>query len=307
MNRNQFVVRLLLFFIVAGLVFGGIFYIVRSRTVPERYLARRTAEAEEASREIPSGFYRGTLAAGTFQGKGHFEFRTGETYTGDWNNGVPQGEGVFQYKNDGVYKGHFLDGMRSGKGDFTWPDGSLYQGNWENDKLSGEGSLTFPDGLVLSGTFAGNGLLKGWLHGKNKDGEYAFGVFANQRISSVKLTTNLQVQYSGAYKDRALSGQGTVTFPNGDQYTGLLVNGEKEGRGRYVWAKSGSVYEGLWHKDKMHGEGVYYYRGEKFRERLTGKFANDRPSGTCEYYDAYSARYVTVWSKGKCTKITRKK
>jgi hypothetical protein len=307
MTKKQFLIKQTLIFLAIGAVFGSIFFVVRNHTNPGKYLEQRKAEANEGYKEMRSGAYLGDLVAATFQGKGRFEFRSGETYTGEWSQGFPHGEGMFYYNNAGIYKGRFADGMRSGNGTFTWPEGFVYQGNWRSDKPSGEGTLASPEGLVLVGTFDGNGQIEGWLQGKNQDGEFGLRVIASRLTSSVKVAAKSGQHYEGTYQNETLSGQGTVTYPNGDKYIGDLVNGVKEGQGRYIWAKNGSVYSGAWQKDKMNGAGVYYYDGNVTLEKLSGKFVNNYPSGTCLYTDKYSVTYTTVWSKGKCTKVSRKK
>ena len=53
-------------------------------------------------------------------------------------------------------------------------------------------------------------------------------------------------------------GQGTVTFPEGDNYEGDWENGEKHGQGTYIF-QDGDKYVGEWNNGKKHGQGTYTY------------------------------------------------
>ena len=73
---------------------------------------------------------------------------------------------------------------------------------------------------------------------------------------------------------------GEITYPNGDVYDGVLVDGKKEGYGKMTYA-NGDVYNGPWVNDKKEGptdgsmayaDGSHYY----------GKWLNDLKSGKGE-------------------------
>jgi len=92
-------------------------------------------------------------------------------------------------------------------------------------------------------------------------------------------------KYFGEVKDGKAHGQGTFSWPNGNEcsgewkndfiyrgtclfdgnkYTGEFKNNEAIGKGKYV-NKNGSVYEGDFEKDKFHGKGVFTYPdGKKY-------------------------------------------
>jgi hypothetical protein len=53
----------------------------------------------------------------------------------------------------------------------------------------------------------------------------------------------------------------TITYPNGDIYTGTVTNGMKNGQGRLEY-NNGDVYEGNFENDMKHGHGIMrYYNG----------------------------------------------
>ena len=77
-------------------------------------------------------------------------------------------------------------------------------------------------------------------------------------------------------------------FPFGN-YTGQIKDGERNGKGCFIWTKEdskGHVYEGDWKNDKMHGKGMYSfgnyksYNGDWFEGDMHGK-------GIMRYTDGY--------------------
>jgi hypothetical protein len=56
-----------------------------------------------------------------------------------------------------------------------------------------------------------------------------------------------------------VTGEGKVTFKNGDVYEGGFVNGVYEGHGKLTWTrdKVTYTYEGAFKKGKYDGEGVF--------------------------------------------------
>lgn len=57
-----------------------------------------------------------------------------------------------------------------------------------------------------------------------------------------------------------LTGSGTVTYNSGEVYTGDILNGKFNGRGRMTYGQNGksvSFYDGEWRNGVQHGRGVY--------------------------------------------------
>ncbi len=128
--------------------------------------------------------------------------------------------------------------------------------------------------------------------------------------------------YNGIYKGELLNGmahgQGTLTFNNGDVYTGAFSKNEIDGNGTYIWKNgdtysgefsmgkregqgirnfiNGNVYTGTFVDGKMMGEGTLtlndgtLYSGNSDWEKITG-------SGTVTYPDG--SKYSGDFAKGK--------
>jgi hypothetical protein len=114
------------------------------------------------------------------------------------------------------------------------------------------------------------------------------------------------------------SGFGTFVWANGDKYTGEWAGGAMYGKGKMVWAHSGSIYEGQWEAGRMHGYGVKrtdeseydgqwcdgccsghgvktFVRGDRY----DGQFYNDEREGFGEYRWAEGDRYIGMWFEGR--------
>ena len=76
-----------------------------------------------------------------------------------------------------------------------------------------------------------------------------------------------------------------ITYPDGSQYTGQVVNGKPSGQGRIQWA-NGDTYEGQWRNEQPHGRGKKtfldgsIYEGEFARGQQQGKGQLIYPDGT---------------------------
>lgn len=104
--------------------------------------------------------------------------------------------------------------------------------------------------------------------------------------------------YHGECVGTAITGQGTMIFPNEGLYSGGFLNGEKHGDGTFLW-NDGPRYIGQWANDQMNGDGIYYYNSG-MTQKLVGTFSNNLPDGSMKYYDEAGVCYDTVWSQGVC-------
>lgn len=74
----------------------------------------------------------------------------------------------------------------------------------------------------------------------------------------------------GYWRADVLHYKGRIIQLNGDVYEGDIVNGKKEGRGRYTCREIKSEYEGEWKADKKDGEGVELFSDNG--SQYTGSF-----------------------------------
>lgn len=66
-------------------------------------------------------------------------------------------------------------------------------------------------------------------------------------------------EYKGEVdKNGEPSGFGIFHWPNGDVYEGYFLCHKREGRGRMLFA-DGTIYDGDWEDDLMHGKGKYFW------------------------------------------------
>ena len=85
---------------------------------------------------------------------------------------------------------------------------------------------------------------------------------------------------SGAAKNQNEQPQSDINFKRveydgGDVYEGYLLNGKRNGHGKYIWA-NGDVFDGEWHDGKKHGRGTYTWAvGDTYE----GEWKNDKRCG----------------------------
>jgi len=165
-------------------------------------------------------------------------FKTAQSYQGDWENNQKHGYGVQTYADGRKYEGEWSRGKRSGDGVLWIPAGKnklrkFYTGGWLNDKRHGRGTCFYGKGEVYQGDWDGD---KRHGHGQMK---YESGDL-----------------YLGEWANDLRNGQGTLTKANGDSYEGGWLVDNREGSGSYFYAATGKVFVGEW-VDDMPKAGVY--------------------------------------------------
>ena len=66
-----------------------------------------------------------------------------------------------------------------------------------------------------------------------------------------------------------------MTYKNNDLYSGSWKDGEKDGKGTYVFEKTGQKYQGIFMKGQMISGEWIYPNGTNYR----GNFDNNKPKG----------------------------
>ncbi|MEW6601981.1 MAG: hypothetical protein AB1499_13495 [Nitrospirota bacterium] len=90
-------------------------------------------------------------------------------------------------------------------------------------------------------------------------------------------------------------GQGTMKWPNGDEYTGDWKNDKMDGRGIMNWA-NGDLYDGEWKDDIMNGQGTYIWsNGDEY----TGSWKNGLQDGQGTFTYADGDVISGVFSSGE--------
>lgn len=256
----------------------------------------QVAFSGEMSETNADGTYTGYFKDGRYDGFGTYEFLTGETYSGNWENDQYSGSGKMVYPDIGTYDGNYKDGLRNGEGTFTWADGTTYTGYWANDKMNGDGTLTYADGSSIVGTFADNMLSSYTLEISND--EMAGTIDAANGVVTANVSYN-NIQYAIIVSDNGnLTGSGTITYPNGDSYSGDCTNGQKS-YGTYTFA-NGDTFSGTYSNDNA-GNGTYKFVSGN---TLSGDFSD---MSNCQLtYTVDGKEYLTQWTNSRCTDISKK-
>lgn len=105
------------------------------------------------------------------------------------------------------------------------------------------------------------------------------------------------------------TGEGEITFPNGDIFIGTFVNHKREGNGKLEKA-GGGFYEGEWRSNVRTGEGIEVWPNEN---RYEGFWFDDVRHGHGKMYDLEAGiEYEGLWDndrpvgKDYCLKINDK-
>lgn len=197
------------------------------------------------------------------------------------------------------YSGDLDDELPNGNGTFKWDDHTSYEGEWVYGKASGEGKFQSGN-AILEGVFLDNKIISGKITLNLDEAAVEFSVSDGETsYTDVSVNYKSGAKYKGEW-NQGITGYGTMTFENGDSYTGEFANSKRNGNGVYIWY-DGASYDGMWENDKMHGSGVYYFNSDK-SQSLSGYFFENRPNGAVKYlYRNHS--YTTEWNSGKCLSI----
>jgi hypothetical protein len=85
--------------------------------------------------------------------------------------------------------------------------------------------------------------------------------------------------YVGEWKQGEMAGQGTLVYAGGEQYTGAFLHNMRNGKGKIVW-KNKDIYDGEWLNDWMSGLGTYTFANG---DTYTGAWQNGKMNGFGTY------------------------
>lgn len=114
-----------------------------------------------------------------------------------------------------------------------------------------------------------------------------------------------------------ITGSVTISWDNGDRFSGRMLNGKRQGPGKFEWA-NGQSYEGDWLDDQPDGRGTLIFAnrdryegdvkagvpdgfGSKIfssGDRYEGSFKAGAPDGSGSYSDKAGNRYDGQWQAG---------
>ena len=284
--------------------------------------------------------YEGEIAYGTFGGLGTQHWPGGTKYIGPFIDEAMCGKGLMTYRKGGYYKGDFVDNEKNGQGIEKYSLGDIYRGGFVNGHREGQGMM-----VDVNGSWYRGGWKEGEWHGfgvridKEKDNGYKYsGHFNNGDVQGVgRLEQADGVVIVGSFANGKIS-QGTITYPDGSEYCGPLLDGMYEGRGMYktkeytydrfhhLGHKHGygeikhftaavkgttsttehgisSIYKGIWRKGKRHGRGVHMC----FEHHLSwrGNWTKDHSDGEGVATVGNLRRYISEFAMGARVRFQR--
>ena len=173
-------------------------------------------------------------------------------YNGSFITNVKHGNGTLVWKNGQNYVGGFDYNKRHGYGILKTEDGEEYVGLWKKNKKNGFGVLTYSKGDVF-GRISYVGNFKDNVRDGNgtlilKRGEYYEGEFRKDTFDGFGIFTQNDNVYKGLWKNGEKTGYGKITYTEKDfdrrlSYEGSFKNDDFSGNGTLIF-KSGSNYTG---------------------------------------------------------------
>jgi hypothetical protein len=219
-------------------------------------------------------------------GMGKYTYDDGRIIDGEWNLDefyVPEftlcedGRNTQVNYFNGTYKGEIKDGKRNGYGEFIYSDGNVYVGEWKNGRKNGHGRITFNiDEITATDTVK--------QHFEEKISE---NIFSRLHIKVIS--------FEGQWNDDKYV-NGRTVLNNGDMYEGNFKYNKMSGEGCMTY-KNGDISEGTFYNNKEKLCRITYHNGDFFEGELDGK--KPRGIGTMIYsnLDIYDGE----WSLGiKC-------
>lgn len=150
------------------------------------------------------------------------------------------------------YEGSTLKGFRHGKGKYTFEDGSYYEGNWNFNRMQGYGKLFYASGKIA---YEG-GWSQDQIHGSGKlynehprPCETVDYKNFSKSEHSWRSYEGIRWYDSGNFEFDQRSGNGTLTFENGESFTGQFEGDHIHGEG--VFNGRNRTVHGLWQHDQL--------------------------------------------------------
>ena len=177
--------------------------------------------------------------------------------------------------NNGWYIGQKKEGEEDGLGLFYWTDKTIYFGSWENGHRENWGMYMCPEGYWIRNCDYGMYYVGDWKNGK-KSGTGSVYDKNGKLIYDGKFLLDKPL---GKYPMEGSMPQYTfeiINYNNGNKYVGELKNGERHGKGIFIWAdeNDGAVaWYGHWANGQRDGYGIFIY--ENGKKWMTGRWKGD--------------------------------
>ena len=211
--------------------------------------------------------YRGEFLNGLSHGFGVLDFPAADTFRrqrclGSFREGQMVGEGNLAFNDGSVFEGSLHGANFDGQGTISWQNGSRYVGNLTAFQLHGYGFMIFSSddrranysGNFYQGQMSGNGTLS-WKDGASYAGEFQGGEMHGRGVlffatsDPLKSSSN-NVSSESEFESSFEKGQTKV-------FRGYFKEGDLSGQGTMLW-HDGSNYTGEWQKSQRQGFGTFY-------------------------------------------------
>ena len=197
-------------------------------------------------------------------------------YKGTVNiNLVKNGYGILYYHNGDVYEGNWNNNEFTGYGRYTDSNGLVIEGLFEAFKINTYGEMWMNDNFYYIGAF-NDGSRQGKGKESTKVSDYEGDFYQNKKHGVGKIEyKNVAESYFGEFNKDEITGRGTYTWANKDQFSGDFINGKMHGKGEYLWPEGGR-YVGEYKNNIKEGKGIFYWTNGRVYE---GDFSNGKPHG----------------------------
>lgn len=223
---------------------------------------------------------------------------TKDCYQGPYVNGKREGQGTYYFKSGNIYSGSFKSDLRDGFGRMTFPNQDYMEGTWSEGNLI-DGCLVYKNGNYYKGPFINNQFANGGVFVLRDKNLYYTGEFANNQFSGkgqlIWQSTNTFYYNGHFYKDE-FYGEGELYVPNsltvikgqwqGEKivknaevyengikiYEGDLINGLKQGLGKFYQEDAKALGEGIFENNELKKIHIYHIRENEF---MKGEFDKD--------------------------------
>lgn len=203
--------------------------------------------------------YRGAFVAGRFEGAGEYTDEDGVTYVGTFEKGKISGNGTVIKDGTKWYEGYLDSGELCGEGKLLYPDGTVhYSGTFAAGALNGQGSEYDESGALryygafVSGKYHGEGILYGENGTKRYAGAFEMGAYCG--VGTLYGETGERV-YEGEFEKGTFNGDGTLYTDAGYTIVGTFKDGAIKGVATCTYP-NGLTYEGLFYGEMPSGSGM---------------------------------------------------
>ncbi|XP_004945158.1 radial spoke head 10 homolog B isoform X2 [Gallus gallus] len=273
---------------------------------------RRLYEGEGVAFFEGGNIYKGMFSEGFMHGQGTYTWADGVKYEGTFVKNVQMFHGYYMWNDGSIYEGSVKNGLRHGFGFFRSGIHPVsYIGYWYKGKRHGKGTIYYDQEHMswYSGDWVDN-VKEGWGIRCYKSGNTYEGHWEkNVRHGKGRMRwLTADQEYVGQWVYGVQHGYGTHVwflkrmpasqYPLRNKYMGDFVNGERHGRGKFIYA-SGAVYDGEWAHNKKHGKGKFVFKNGSIYE---GEFRGDKMVECPSFQlDAVSAPKLNAICSGSCS------